>query len=395
MDNATLATNIGLLAGTIFFLDGWGPSEENKSFFESRRFRGLAIIISGSIVTPVLDYLMKDEKPVFFVNYVKGCVIGWFFVFLLGLVLYLIWKETKDSSKNIIVGIGEFAYAILDFIYLGISNNPHLDAKRKHDIDMYVAQSDSELIRLKNKLKGSDTTPGDVDDSTRRTLEEYQKQLKANKTENDYDFSDWYYKGATEFEKGEYEKTIAYMKNAMDKPAKPEEYANALLYIGAAYSYLGLNQKSIEVNNEIISKYPSFDLLDRVYYNLGVALTQLALAGVKYNDNLKKALEVYDQSIQLNPNASLAWSNKSYVLYNLGNYKDALTASQKAIDSDAKNPYGWYTKACGEALTDDKTNALADLAKAIELNPNFKIDAVANAAFKSFKDDDEFKGLVQ
>ncbi len=403
MDNSTLATYIGVLAGAIFFIDGWGPSEKGTGFFKSRRFRGLSIIISGSIITPLLDYFNKNDKPLFFLNYVKGCVIGWFFVFTLGLVLYLLWIKTKPFKKGKAFWIGELAYSILDFIYLGISDNPHLDAKRKHEINIYEAESTSELKRLKNVLRELETTPKKLDQETIKKVEYFGKELQSTKTENDYDFEDWFYKGISEYEKKEYEKSIAYMKNSIDKSTDQNELVNALLYIGIAYIDLKLYLKAFNIFTEITTKYSSYSDMDMAYYNKGIVLFELKRYQASL-ESFEKAIElnkndgdywsykgdvlnelgrhedaskfyeisirVYEISISSNPSYSTYWSGKADALFSLKRYEEALISYETAINLDSNDPENWLGK--GNALVELKRHqeALEAYDRAINLDSN-------------------------
>ncbi len=421
IDNAALAYNIGLLAGAIFFIDGWGPSPEDESLLNSRRFRGLSIIISGSIITPVLDYIVKDSQPVFFLNYLKGCVEGWLFVFLLGLVLYLIWKETKDLKKGVAFQIGEFSYAVLDFIYLGISVNPHLKAKREHDIALYKVESDSELADLKDELDKRKTGFQELDTETAAKIKTYEEKLKNLKTENDYDFYDWYYKGVTEFGKQEYEKTIAYMKNAVEKTAKNnDDVASALLYIGASYDTLGLYQKSLEINDRIAAGYPGYKELDLAFYNKGVSLKKMGLwdealkayekaEEINPSDPVtlsnmgglllemkryKEALVTLDRSLKIDDRKASAWVDKGTALNKMGSYEDSDAAYDKAVAIDPRYADAYYGRACNYAIRKDKINALILLQKAVDLDATLKEYVKTDTDFNDFRDDEEFKKII-
>jgi tetratricopeptide (TPR) repeat protein len=349
METNTIAICIGLLAGAIFFIDGWGPSEKGVSFIKSRRFRGLSIIISGSVIAPVMDYLLKSKQPDFFLHYLQGCVFGWFMMFILGLVLYILWNKSRGVKNTKVVWVGELGYSVLDFIYLGISDNPHLNAKREYDISVYKTQADNELKRLKEALDQRETSPTNVDDATRKQLQEYEQKLRSLKTESDYDFNDWYYKGVSEFEKHEFEKSIAYMKNALEKKASELEVVDANLYIGSSYFQLGLYDKMLESSEKITV---------------------------------------------LSPDISSGWINKGTALLNLRKYEESLQALNRAEELDPLDGYIWYNRACLHAVLDEKDKALSDLKKAIELTPEFKKSAKDNIGFNNIKEDQRFIDLL-
>jgi tetratricopeptide (TPR) repeat protein len=344
MEDSTLAMWIGLMAGAIFFIDGWGPSEKildengkekQTSFFESRRFRGLSVLIAGGIITPVLDYVTQNEKHEFVLSYLKGCVWGWFFVFLFGLLVYLFWKIANErKEKSFWFKAGEFAYSVLDFIYLGIADNPHLKAKRDSDVSVaegrYKLKGDYKLKEIQNELarelEKESVTPDNIDEPTKKKLEEYEKQLKSIKTEANYTFEDWYYKGLAEYDKGEYEKTIAYMKNALEKDPKSNLVPDAYIYIGLAYDYIGLYKKGIEYYDKIITDHKNYSYLYLAYNNKAADLIDLGYPN--------ESLPMLDQAIRLKSDLNLAWNYKGIVFTRTKNYDEALKSLDEALKID-------------------------------------------------------------
>ena len=467
MDATYTAQLIGILAGAIFFIDGWGPSDEkDKSFFSSKRFRGLSIIVSGSIITPILDkvYNTKDEQNSFFVHYLNGCVIGWLSVFLLGLMLYMTWKQNESRDKKKFgYKLGEAAFHILDFIYLGISENPHLKEKRDYDVKFLkmreqneledyqfnretLKSSSSQFYRIgQTSSKGTadaENSANDVgkietinlDPETNKVVQKFEQQVKNIKTENEYDFYDWYYKGVAEFGKKEFEKTIAYMKNAMDKNvSNRDDYASALLYTGASYDSLGLYQKSLEKNNTIISDYPSFKDIDLAYYNKAVSLKKLkyyddALVAYKKAAELKptdsinlaglgninltigdtlmatnaeaaqqyfhEALDALNKSLAINDQYSLAWTDKGTTLNKLRQFTESNIAYEKAIALDANYADNYYGKACNYAMLNDKPAAMAMLKKSIAMDAALKEYAKTDSDLNNLRGEPEFDKLL-
>lgn len=59
------------------------------------------------------------------------------------------------------------------------------------------------------------------------------------------------------------------------------------------------------------------------------------------------------------------------------------------------NMVNYYNRACIYCLKGDKTNALADLKKAIEKNPRFKRNAKTDEDFKNLWEDEDFKRLTE
>ncbi len=430
MDNSNVALFIGLMAGSIFFIDGWGPNEKNEKgendFSKSRRFRGLSVLVAGGVITPILDYVSKNTKPEFFLSYLKGCIYGWFFVMMFGLLLYLFWIVTKQKRKESFwFKAGDFAYSILDFIYLGISDNPHLSAKRKSDValaeNIYKLESDYEYKKLEKELANADIKPNEIDQSTQKKIQQYEEQLKNIKTEADYTFNDWYYKGITEYDKGEYEKGIAYMKNGLEKDKTAVNAPDAYLYIGLCYDELGLFKKEIEQYDRIILLYPQYAYLYLAFYNKGAVLDSL--------NHYEEALAEYEKAIRLNPDYASAWYNKGLDLYHLERHEEAIKAYEETIKQDPEYAAAWnnkgvslaklvryeealksyeeairikpdyanpcYNLAVLSAYKNEKDKMLAYLKKAIDLDGSNKISAKTDEDFKAFWSDEDFKKLVE
>lgn len=437
MEDTKIALLIGLMAGSIFFIDGWGPTEKAKpdkdgntgsdgSIFNSRRFRGLSVLIAGGIITPVLDYVTKNTRPEFFMAYLKGCIYGWFFVLLFGLLLYLFWIITKQQKKEtVLFKLGEFAYSILDFIYLGISDNPHLTAKRNSDValaqNIYKLESDYEYKKLEKQLSNIDVKPNEITESTKKIIQQYEEQLKSIKTEADYTFNDWYYKGITEYDKQEYEKVIAYMKNAVEKDRNSINAPDAFIYMGLGYERINLSEKGIEQYDIIIKNYPGYANMYQAHYNKGVILQRLK--------RHKEALDANEEAIKLNPQYSFAWNNKGVILKSMGQFDDALKAYEEAIRINPDYINAWFNKgdilielknnseaikAFEEVLkldpndaearyycatlyaeTGDKKNMLSQLKKLIKLDVKYKDLSKTDDFFKAFWEDPDFKKLVE
>lgn len=352
MTDLDTAFCVGLMAGSIFFIDGWGPTvqkEEGSSDKEgeksvvmglasSKRFRGLAILIAGGIITPILDYV-TTKKPQFFLEYLKGCIMGWFFLLLLGLLLYIVWMITRKKNQGLSYKGGELAFTIIDFIYLGISDNPHLKAKRINDVKLYQglyemenkntldvknAEMQNQRDELLDKLTRAGKKQKELDGETKQQLEKYEEKLNSQKTESEYSFNDWYLKGRAEYDKKEYEKCIVYMKNALEKgDGSDQGKADAHLYMGISYDSLGLFTKGLEQYDMIISNFPNYDLKYIVYYDMGICLDNL--------NRQEDAVKAYEESIKLNPKYANSWGNKGVSLNKLGLQEEAVLAYEEAI----------------------------------------------------------------
>ncbi len=374
-----LAFSIGLLAGAIFFIDAWGPSKEGTTFLESRRFRGLSIIITGGIITPVVDKLRGNSQLPFFLDYLKGCVMGWFLLFILGLLLYAIWVLTKNAKKPWKERTGEYAFTVLDFIYLGISDNPHLNNERDAKIEVAKVHNVASLRIIQAQLENQDTTPRGLDKNrdAQISVSEYVESLISSKFEKYYNFYDWYYKAVVEYNRGEYERTITYIKNALEKEAKWEDKAEALLYMALSYDELHMTEEAIKYYDRIINEYPDYSNLYLIWYDKGTNLYERSMykkaahafeqgillnaedGDLNYNMGLNyealkdhsKALSCYEKTLQKSPDDPDAWRRKGEMLQELDRYDDALIAFNEAIKRHEDEDV-WFSK--GEVLQELK-----------------------------------------
>ena len=90
------------------------------------------------------------------------------------------------------------------------------------EADDNLLQRQIKLTETGEVLNNQNLAPDNIDESAKEKLKEYNQLLKSTKTEENYTFDDWYYKGVAAYDNKEYNKTIAYMKNALEKDAAPE-----------------------------------------------------------------------------------------------------------------------------------------------------------------------------
>lgn len=389
MDYYIVAFYIGIMAGAIFFIDGWGPPDkilrpeedkstaENKtSFWESRRFRGFSVILSGGIVMPLLDYVDKKGQPEFFLNYIHGSLWGLFSAFLLCLFCYLVWKSSiayRDESKSILhqhwfFQFGSFLFSILDFIYYGISEtNTHLKIQRKFDEWKMEELLKYEQEKIKDRIEEDKAARSKGKASGDNRTKEESKAGFAEKTEAV--FLDFFNKGKTALDKQNYNEVISNMSCALENgnTNNLNHIGDAHLYIGLANDALGNHTGAIAEYDKIIEKYKNYDLMHIVYYDKGIALENL---GRKAD-----ALAEYQRSIDTKKNYTNALNNKAAILLDLGKNAEALESALAAIDSNKEFPLAWNNKGVAlERSGPEKWNeALKAYDEAIRLKNDFEI----------------------
>ena len=89
---------------------------------------------------------------------------------------------------------------------------------------------------------------------------------------------------------------------------------------------------------------------------------------------LPKAVSDATEALKLDPKSGAAFANRSYALLRMGQLDKAKADAEEAIKNDAKSARGYLTRGLAQEKT-DKAKAVADVKKAVELDPKDKIAA--------------------
>ena len=111
-------------------------------------------------------------------------------------------------------------------------------------------------------------------------------------------------------------------------------------------------------------------------------------------EKYEEAFKAFDRATSLDPKRYDVWGMKAGALAKMGKLDDAILAASKGLELAPNNPTAIYNRACIYCLKGDKVNALADLKKAISMNPSFKESARKYEDFKSLYNDEDFKKLT-
>jgi tetratricopeptide (TPR) repeat protein len=144
-------------------------------------------------------------------------------------------------------------------------------------------------------------------------------------------------------------------------------------------------EEALKVSDKLIQIQP-----DVVTHYIGRGQ---CLAALKRNDEALKAL---DKATTLDPNSGDAWNIKGAMQAELKQYDAAIASCTKAIEVSSPKLTGFrvYSRACVYAQKGDKSSALADIKRAIELQPNFKEQARKDENFEALQSDPDFKKLT-
>ncbi len=108
----------------------------------------------------------------------------------------------------------------------------------------------------------------------------------------------------------------------------------------------------------------------------------------------------YNRVIERDPTNAIAYNNRGAAYDDLGEYQKAIKDYDRAIELDPNLAPAYYNRACAYSLKfgsegkeDDKKQAVADLQKAIELDPEYKQMAKTDEDFNPILDEPEFQEL--
>ncbi|MCX6152768.1 MAG: tetratricopeptide repeat protein [Candidatus Kapabacteria bacterium] len=161
--------------------------------------------------------------------------------------------------------------------------------------------------------------------------------------------------------------------------------------IGNALEGLGKNEEAVEYYNRAIFLKPDF--IQAIDYKVTV-LNKLG--------RTKEANECFEKIMTIKPEDTYSNIKKGKILGKIGRtkeanecFEEALKVFNKDIDVKPDNSSVWYDKSCIQSLMKNKKEMLISLKKAIELGTNWKEKAKTDDDFKDYWQDSDFKKLVE
>ena len=133
-----------------------------------------------------------------------------------------------------------------------------------------------------------------------------------------------------------------------------------LVYRGLAKSELGDNYGAIADCDIIIKNYSfSYDDMPSVYNNKAYNLILL--------NKLEEAKPLIDKALELDSSRDYIWDTKGELEFKLGNYKECVTAMQKAIEITPTYGHAFLLKGIANIKLNNKSQGCLDLSRAGEL----------------------------
>lgn len=151
------------------------------------------------------------------------------------------------------------------------------------------------------------------------------------------------------------------LSNAHDKPYR-DYTAEDYFYLGLTFEQRGDFKKAIEVYGQAIESDPQYA---DAYNNRAVAKRAL--------DNLDGAIADYNQAIELNPQHAPAYNNRGIAKYHSGDYQGAITDFDQAINLNPHAAEVYNNRGMAKFNSSDLNEAVADFSQAIGLNPQYAL----------------------
>ncbi|MCB1195384.1 tetratricopeptide repeat protein [bacterium] len=162
---------------------------------------------------------------------------------------------------------------------------------------------------------------------------------------------------------------------------------NARVYhsIGTIHSQFDRYDQALDAFSHAVS----IDPLTAGYWNdKGLILVRL--------ERHEEAIEAYDKALELDSKMAFIYCNKGISLYHLQNYHESRRMFDRALELDPLDENAWYCRARLAVQTDNIAEALSDLEKAKELNPEEVIWAAKrDPGFNSLAENPDFIRLVK
>ncbi len=115
VDVCTLTLLIGMIAGVIFFLNGWGPTPGVRGLETRSGARGILLVAGTGIVLLLLDALLYQTPNFsYFTSYFLGLAIGWLALLLLSALLHVLWGIGRDRTYGSAAKLARLSRLVLE-----------------------------------------------------------------------------------------------------------------------------------------------------------------------------------------------------------------------------------------------------------------------------------------
>ncbi len=181
-------------------------------------------------------------------------------------------------------------------------------------------------------------------------------------------------------DRGEHYKALAdYSASIALHPKNPTAYNNR----GAVHAILGQSEKALADFDTALSFDPNYA---KAYCGRGTS----HLSAGEYD----KTLADINKALDLDPRQADAYNSRGLVSLQQRKYVSALTDFSRAVMLKEGYAEGYFNRSLAHALLGSKRDMLADLGKAIELDPKLKQSARLSPGFVKWRENIEFTDLT-
>jgi tetratricopeptide (TPR) repeat protein len=162
---------------------------------------------------------------------------------------------------------------------------------------------------------------------------------------------------------------------------------NDPLYV-QAYNFYAAKQydKSVTVSDEALAKDPNCFWA----YNM----KGIAIYFANGNKVASSCIDLINKSIAIDPGYSYGYFNKALILKGLKQWNDSITCFDKVLELTPNDTWAYFGISTIYADTNQFDLTLEYLKKAIDTDPSVKATAKTESHFQKYKDDPQFKALV-
>jgi len=179
VDLCTLTLLIGIIAGAIFYLHGWGPSPGIRGLESRPGARGVVLVMGTGGVVLLLDLLLYHTPGyAYFTSYLLGLAYGWLGLLAASAVLHILWGLGRLRSKERPSGLARVSHLVLEALALAAPEQPATQASSASIEEPFESAGVplDELSRVGERLKRED--PSGYLDFERLRIEAAQRDLE-------------------------------------------------------------------------------------------------------------------------------------------------------------------------------------------------------------------------
>lgn len=198
----------------------------------------------------------------------------------------------------------------------------------------------------------------------------------------------WFSKSVHYFYEEDYEKALDALDRAIKLDSTNANYWNTK---GVLLGRLGKSEMGLLCFHESLNINPEKAL---IYSNYANALHELG----RNRESLEiaqKGIDVLDKNTQLDRECyGMLYFRKGQALFHLNNIKESIQAYEKAIQANPEDGCSWYNQACNYAYLNDTDQAIQHIKRAVALDSSLKSEALQNSDFSALLNNLDFQMVI-